>query len=84
MGEIIPHGIYMGFSTNLYLSILLHYVTHNILSLFRLGETIYTILSFRSFTTCFGPTWPSSGEVYFARLSHCHTLCLYKSFLEVF
>jgi hypothetical protein len=48
--------------------------THNILSLFRLGATIYTILSFHSFTTCFGPTWPSSGYDYFARRSHCHTL----------
>jgi hypothetical protein len=49
-------------------------ILYNILSLFRLGATIYTILSFHSLTACFGPTWPSSGDDYFARLSHCHTL----------
>jgi hypothetical protein len=51
-----------------------HLVTYNIFSLFRLGATIYTVLSFHSFTTCFGPIWPSSGGDYFAILSHCHTL----------
>jgi UV DNA damage repair endonuclease len=39
------------FFTNLYLSILLHYITYNILSLFRLSATIYTILSFHDYHT---------------------------------
>jgi hypothetical protein len=47
-----------------------HKPKKNILSLFRLGATIYTVLSFNSFTTCFGPTWPSSGDDYFTTLSH--------------
>jgi hypothetical protein len=42
---------------------------------FRLGATIYIILFFHSLTTCFGPTWPSSGDI---TVLDCHTLrCVY-------
>jgi hypothetical protein len=78
---------------NLYLSILLHYVTYNVtVSVFMQYNIYYTIflLSF-SLTTCFGLTWPSSSVDHCAKLSHCTLYCfsttrydcLYKRFLKM-
>jgi hypothetical protein len=53
-------------STNLYLSILLHYFTYNITITVTMQLYLICIFSF-SFTTCFGLSLPSSGVSSYAK-----------------
>jgi hypothetical protein len=72
-------------TTNLYLSILLHYVTYNVTVSVSMQHNIYYIIFLLSFSlttsTCFGLTWPTSGVDYCAKLSHCTLYCIRTTIL---